>query len=533
MKRTATAVCALLLSTTVFASEGQRYLVGTKRPMRAGALNMVKEAGVEPRDVTAFESFRGFAATLTEDEAAKLQQSGAVRWVEPVVEHHAFAVRNLNGQTVPYGITAVKAPEAWHGHQLATINVVVVDTGIDYTHPELKAIYRGGVNVLDSATDVLDDNGHGTHVAGTIAAADNGVGVVGVSPRINLYAVKMLDKGGSGSSEGMIKALDWVAEQKKALGGNWIMNLSLGADTATEGEREAFQKIADAGVLVVAASGNASTPNTPAPVGFPAAFPSVTAVAAIDETNTLAYFSSQGPEVDFAAPGVGILSTVPVGSTRLSYILSGNQAFTATPLTGSNLGVINGEFVFCGFGAPEDFPATLNLTGKIALIRRGADITFANKTRRAIAAGAAAVAIFNNDTSITPWTLFSDEQAPTETWPVVLRLSKADGEALAAKGSGPMTAAYRLDDLGEKSGTSMACPHVTGAAALLWAVAPAATPQQLVTALTNTVTDLGDPGPDSKFGAGVINILGAAKMLAPHAFGGLTTGRPVGKRGRG
>jgi subtilisin family serine protease len=534
MKRTALAAFALLLSTTVFAAEAQRYLVATKRPMRGGALTAVKDAAdVQPRDVVAFESFSGFAATLSEADVAKLQRSSEVRWVEPVVERNALAVRNLNGQTMPYGITALKAPDAWRGHRLATINVVVVDTGVDYTHSELKAIYRGGLNVFDGTAEVMDDNGHGTHVAGTIAAADNGTGVVGVAPHINLFSVKMLDKNGSGSSEGIIQSLDWVAQQKQARGGNWVVNLSLGADKESPGEREAFQKLADAGVLIVAAAGNASTPTLPAPVSFPAAYPTVTAVGAIDDKSQLAYFSSQGPEVDFAAPGVGVLSTIPIGNARIAYVIAGSNAYSASPVTGSKLGVVNAEFVYCGVGAPEDFPASLNLTGKIALIKRGADITFANKTRRALAAGATAVAIFNHDTSVTPWTLFSDDQAATTDWPVVIRLSKTDGDALAARGTGTMTLAYRLDDLGEKSGTSMACPHIAGAAALLWSLAPGSTPQQIVTALTVTATDLGAAGPDSKFGVGSIDVLAAAKALAPSAFTGPTTGRPIGKRGRG
>lgn len=532
MKRTATAAFALLFSTSVFAAEAQRYLVATKRPMRSGALAAVKDAAdVQPRDVAAFESFNGFAATLSEAEVAKLQRSNEVRWVEPVVERNALAVRNLTGQTMPYGVTALKAPDAWVGHRLATVNVVVIDTGIDYSHSELKAIYRGGLNVFDGSAEVMDDNGHGTHVAGTIAAADNGSGVVGVAPHINLYGVKMLDKAGSGSSEGLIKALDWVVQQKQTRGGNWVANLSLGSEKESPGEREAFQKLADAGVLIVAAAGNSSTPTLAAPVSFPAAYSTVTAVAAIDEKSQLAYFSSQGPEVDFAAPGVGVLSTIPIGNTRIAYVVAGNDAYAATPVTGSKLGVINAEYVYCGVGAPEDFPASLNLTGKIALMKRGADITFANKTRRALAAGATAVAIFNHDNSVTPWTLFSDEQADTTDWPVVIRLSKADGETLAARGTGTMTLAYRLDDLGEKSGTSMACPHIAGAAALLWSLAPAATPQQVVNALTVTATDLGATGPDSKFGVGSIDVLAAAKALAPNAFSGPTTGRPIGKRG--
>ena len=194
-------------------------------------------------------------------------------------------------------------------------------------------------------------------------------------------------------------------------------------------------------------------------------------------------------------------------------------------------GVISGEFVYCGAGKVGDFPSTV--AGKIALIRRGEEVPFADKTRRAKEAGAIAVAIFDNVADPTPgqWTLYRTEEDRFYDWPIAVRLTMQTGEALLAAGSHTITLTYTNEAYAEKSGTSMACPHVVGAAALLWGLAPDATAEQIVNALTVTATDLGTTGADPQFGAGMINVFAAAKFLAPSAFSGITTGRPVGRRG--
>jgi subtilisin family serine protease len=529
-KRTLVALATLCLAVSAFAADPQRYLVATKRPFHAGAMQALRHSvngEVEPRNVVPFETFSGFAATLSEAEVATLRTSREVRWIEPVLERHAFA-RDPFHQVVPYGIDIIFARQAQAGIAAGTVNVVVVDTGVDYKHPELKDIWMGGHNFIGNNEDPFDDGGHGTHVAGTIAAANNGIGVLGVAPNVRLWSYKMLNSGGSGTSEGVIASIDWVTQQKLTRGGNWVANYSLGANGESPGEREAFLHATDAGVLVVAASGNSSTAGSPAPVAYPASYPGVVAVGAINSRRELASFSSQGPEVALAAPGVGILSTLPVGWEEISYVVAGNSVLPATNLLGARQGIVTGEFVYCGLGAVDDFPASVK--GRIALIKRGVD-TFGDKTRRAKEAGAIAVAIFNHDDSTNSWRLIDSVEDQNYEWPVTVRLSKESGAALLEKGSGVITVAYTTDDYGEKSGTSMACPHVVGAAALLWTLAPNATAQQIVSALTATATDLGAPGRDPEYGFGALNVNAAARLIAPGAFGGITTGRPVGKRG--
>lgn len=533
MKRTFPAILGLVLATHAFASDTQRYLVATRHRPQTVEVRQLLGVDVETRAVEPFETFTGFAADLTAADVTLLRRSSEVRWVEPVLERHAFAQeRDLLRQTVPLGLDAIFARQAQLGAVRGIVNVVVADTGVDYRHPELLGVWAGGRNVLADTDDPLDDDYHGTHVAGTIAAADNSEGVVGVAPKVRLWGVKVLNGSGSGTTEGLIKALDWIAAKKEELGGNWVVNLSLGAYTESTGEREAFQKIHDKGVLVVAAVGNLSTATAPAPVAFPAAYPSVVAVGATTFDSTLAVFSGQGPELDLVAPGVEILSTVPLGTNDISYLADGNAATLVDELTGSKRGVVSAEFIDCGAGKPGEFPATV--AGRIALIKRGEQITFADKTRRAKEAGAIGVAIYDNVPIPTPgsWNLLSSDENRAYAWPVAVRLTMQTGEALLARGSHAITIAFTEDDYFVASGTSMACPHVAGAAALLWSLAPDATAQQVVNALTATATDLGAPGPDSLFGAGLINAYAAAKFLAPGAFSNITTGRPIGKRGR-
>ena len=533
----------LLFSTTLSASaESQRYLIATSRPLGVGAAGSILRElrqGVSPAELVPLKSFQGFAAELTESEAAMLRRSGDVRWVEPVIERHALAVaRNHGGQTVPYGIDLVHAREAWNGQRSGVVNVAVLDTGVDFRHPDLGEIYAGGFNFYGPASPPLDDAGHGTHVAGTIAASDNSIGVVGIAPQAQtrLWGVKVLNSSGSGTTESVIKGIDWVLDKKAEAGGNWIINLSLGSTKNSPAEHEAVNRALDAGILIVAASGNESTEAIKAAVLYPAAYEGVVAVGAVDETETVANFSNQGPELDLSAPGVAILSTIPIGTNFVGEVRNGTTTWNANPLELSDPGIVTGEFVYCGLGHPDQFPPSVR--GRIALIKRG-ELTFAAKTRNAVDAGAVAVIIFNHNTTSTNWTLRSDQDTWSATYdfPMVLALTKDDGEALLQK-EGVLALTSEPDDYAFYSGTSMATPHVAGAAALVWSMAPAATAKEVVQALTATAIDRGPRGLDAGYGAGVVNVLAAARHLAPKAFpsapsAGPSTGRPIGKRGRG
>ncbi len=186
------------------------------------------------------------------------------------------------------------------------IRVAIVDTGIDYTHPDLDGNYSGGFDFVNNDSDPMDDHGHGTHCAGTVAAEDDGVGVVGVAPKALLYGVKVLSATGSGSWSDILAGIEWAADN-----GIQVTNNSYGG-SGYPGSivQAAFDNSYAAGVLHVAAAGNSGAcPPTGDTVGYPAKFSSVIAVAATSSSDARACFSSTGPDVEIAAPGSSINST--------------------------------------------------------------------------------------------------------------------------------------------------------------------------------------------------------------------------------
>lgn len=258
-------------------------------------------------------------ATVTEEELKALKKSKDIASVEEDAPMRAFGQQPGGGldrpqllfegqpsvlsETVPSGVNQVKAPLAWDTTRAKGIKVAILDTGIDDQHPDLAPNMREGQSFVPHETSTRDHNGHGTHCAGTVAAAFTGSGVVGVAPAALLYPVKVLDANGSGNFSWLVAALDWCIENEIH-----IASMSLGAAMAPTAVSEMCDLAFANGVLLVAAAGNSGDR-----VGYPAAFGSVIAVSAIDSANMIAGFSCRGPEIELAAPGVDVLSTVPGG----------------------------------------------------------------------------------------------------------------------------------------------------------------------------------------------------------------------------
>ncbi|MEA1905705.1 MAG: S8 family serine peptidase, partial [Euryarchaeota archaeon] len=182
------------------------------------------------------------------------------------------------------------------------VKVAVLDTGIDYTHEDLDSNYKGGYDFVFSDSDPFDDsyNSHGTHVAGIIAAERNGVGVVGVAPNASIYAVKVLDGSGYGLASWVIAGIEWAVENDMD-----VVVMSSGTEEDSQPLQDACRNAHDSGVILVAAAGNTYGGN----VTYPARHDSVIAVTATNLNGSPASFSPVGPEIEFAAPGVNILST--------------------------------------------------------------------------------------------------------------------------------------------------------------------------------------------------------------------------------
>jgi len=214
-----------------------------------------------------------------------------------------------------WGVTRIFADQAHaRGINGAGITVAILDTGIDYTHPELAASYIGGYDFVFNDNDPFDDNflSHGTHMAGIIAAKENGVGMVGVAPGAKILAVKVLDGAGFGMAEWTISGIQWAV----AHGAN-IINMSLTGQDSPE-LKDACDAARRAGVLLVAAAGNGYPGGDPVEVDYPAAYDSVIAVTATDSANRHADFAAYGPKLELAAPGADIYSTVRGGYDTIS-----------------------------------------------------------------------------------------------------------------------------------------------------------------------------------------------------------------------
>ena len=241
------------------------------------------------------------SAELSERAIDNIKKNPRVAYVEMDGEVRALGTELDNS----WGVKRIGAGIVHEYNKGTGVNVSILDTGIDYTHPDLAANYRGGHDFVNRDRDPMDDHGHGTHCAGIVAAVANGVGVVGVAPEAHLYAVKVLGRDGSGRVSDLIAGIQWSRDNRMR-----VISMSLGTNTDHRSLRDACDAAYAAGILLVAAAGNDGHPtgrgNT---VDFPAAYGSVIAVAATDRNDVRAPWSSTGRAVELAAPGVGVNST--------------------------------------------------------------------------------------------------------------------------------------------------------------------------------------------------------------------------------
>jgi len=248
-----------------------------------------------------------------------LQRNPNVRYVETTGTVYALGkTPSPPGKTpppqpaeeLPWGVDRIDANLAWASSTGDGVKVAVLDTGIDNSHPDLDGNVKGGVSVVGPITstnpkDWKDKNGHGTHVAGIIAAENNEIGVVGVAPKASLYAVKVLNNAGVGSWADVIDGIEWSIQN-----GMQVISMSLGGSSYSQALEEACNAAYAAGLVLVAAAGNSGDGNPDTnEVLYPAAFGSVIAVAATDQGDAAPYWSSSGPNVELAAPGVSVKST--------------------------------------------------------------------------------------------------------------------------------------------------------------------------------------------------------------------------------
>lgn len=262
------------------------YIVQLNPAMRAprgAAQDQV--AGLGGQLVGVYEhAFKGYTARLSATAAEQLKRNPNVISVEPDAEVHAFV------QTVPTGVRRIFGPDNPNLDIDGTddvridVDVAVVDSGVDNTHPDLNVVARAncltGLCVNNSGTD---DNGHGSHVAGTVGALDNTIGPVGVAPGARIHGVKVLNAAGSGTLSGIAAGINWVVARASTIE---VINLSLGCNGCSSSAiSTAITNAVNAGIVVVVAAGNSHT-NTSS--FFPANHPDVVTVSALTDNDGLA-----------------------------------------------------------------------------------------------------------------------------------------------------------------------------------------------------------------------------------------------------
>ncbi|MGD0061111.1 MAG: S8 family serine peptidase [Verrucomicrobiia bacterium] len=442
---------------------------------------------------------------LTRDSMIETVEPNYFRWTSALPNDPDFsqlwALQNT-GQTIN-GTNGTAGDDidfvaAWNlvGFSSNTgVVVAVIDTGIDYTHPDLVSnmwhnpggipgdSYVGdyyGYDFADGVSDPSDSGYHGSHVSGTIAATgNNGVGIIGVGYRAKLMALKASSDGETFADSAVIEAIQYATMMKNGGVNIAVINASFGGGGSSTMESDAIQAAGDAGIVFCAAAGNDSVDIDTTPT-YPASYrlPNMIVVAATDQNDALASFSNYGVgTVDLAAPGVSILSTIPTwfSSTTAVVYQAGNTYFgNGLAYAGTTTG-ITATVYNCLLGTPADFPAAVN--GNIALIQRGT-LTFSNKVANAMAAGAKAAIIYNNVSGNFTGTLIT-----VGSWVPTVSLSQADGRTLLAALPTTATVVNQFDPsqiYEYLDGTSMATPHVSGTVAFDATIYPSETASQRV-----------------------------------------------------
>jgi subtilisin family serine protease len=493
------------------------YMIGFGHTPTSADKALVKNHGGTVR--FSFPSINVLAVDLAPGQVNSVKQAAGVSYVEddPVRTPQTLSDDLQSTELVPsidnglYGLVTTHAQEAQDAGFLgAGVKACVADTGLDTTQSDIAPNFVAGYDAFDPSKPTVDVNQlgvattetHATHVSGIILGAINGSGIHGVAPDAQLLEARVLGTQPDGVTvEGetsqVMAGVQWLASQ-----GCKVINMSLGGGDKSQSEEALYNKIRNNGTLIVVASGNDSSKK----VSFPGAYQSVVTVGAVDRNNHLASFSNTGAQLDLVAPGVDNLSSFPHLQGRDAEVTIGGKTYLGNPaeFSGATDGV-TGTFVDCGKAlAPSDC-GTPPAGTWVAVVQRGS-VTFATKAHNAAAAGASGVLLYNNSTVPVSPTLGTPDDGGTPWLPTII-VSQADGQAIVAGlGTSDQGTLYNVaTDWNLDSGTSMATPHVSGVAALIFGKNPNLTPDQVETIMERTATNLGVPNYDTTFGWGLVN----------------------------
>lgn len=264
-------------------------------------LSEVPSSSSPQKSIRQMPTIRGISCRLPAEVTLE-RFSGRV-WIEKdcKISVHASTQKSIAVEKgIPWGVSQIKAPLAWSTTTGHHIKVGVIDTGVDFNHPDLRHSLSRGINLLNRSMLPHDDNGHGTHIAGTIAAANQLQGMIGVAPRSLISPVKAFDHNGSAFVSDIILGIEWCIRNRMN-----VINMSFGMKTRSKALLGAVVNAHNAGIIIVASSGNDGKRRS---VDYPARYPQTISVGATTRLRRVAPFSNRGAYIDVYAPGDKIVS---------------------------------------------------------------------------------------------------------------------------------------------------------------------------------------------------------------------------------
>ncbi|MDD8059272.1 S8 family serine peptidase [Shewanella metallivivens] len=479
---------------------------------------------VQAREMKRIGRSNSYSTKLDSNSIRALRLRQDVEYVEEDLP------RRLMAETTPWGQTYVGAT-VLSDSQTGNRSICIIDSGYDRSHNDLSGNNVTGTNNSGTGNwyQPGNNNAHGTHVAGTIAAIANNEGVVGVMPNqnANIHVVKVFNEAGWGYSSSLVAAIDTCVNSGNAN----VVTMSLGGSGSTTTERNALNSHYNNGVLLIAAAGNAGDSS----YSYPASYDSVMSVAAVDSNRDHAAFSQYTDQVEISGPGEAILSTVTVGEGRTADITIGGQSYfnsgvvphnrltpsgssyTSNPINASATAAlaectVNGTSFNCG-----------NMSNKICLVERvgnqGSSYPEINAVKACNTAGASGVIVYSNSALPGLQNPFLVDANSEITIPS-MSVDRATGLALQAKiGQSTTVANLGNQDYEYYNGTSMATPHVSGVATLVWSYHPECSAAEVRAALNATADDLNVAGRDNKTGFGMVNATAAKAYLDESCSG--------------
>ncbi|MEM4217681.1 MAG: S8 family serine peptidase [Candidatus Methanomethylicaceae archaeon] len=492
-----------------------RVMVQFAPGQRGTVERALKTVGAEFHYV--FDELNTFAVTIPQAALNGIQHNPNVVLVEEDVPRYPISIRrssqpgptlSAGGQVVPYGVEMVQALDVWDTNRDGVVDdgaptganrkICIIDSGFYTGHEDLQGVNVSGYN--GNLTWYQDGSGHGTHVAGTIVAMNNALGVVGVTPgTVQIYVVRVFDDTGTWA---YASSLIDAAYKCRDAGAN-IISMSLGGSRSSVTEKNGFATLYNNGILSIAAAGNDGTTS----YSYPASYDSVISVAAIDANKVVADFSQKNNQVELAAPGVGVLSTVPY--LDVTTLTVAGVTYPAGHIEYSARGTASGILVDGG----RCTATNTSWSGKVVLCERG-DISFYDKVHNVELSGGVAAAIYNNVPGGFLGTLGTGNSSSI----IAISLSQEDGQFLVTNRLGQeatVSSTFTQPASGYEyyDGTSMATPHVSAVAALVWSAKPTATNVQIRQILQQTAQDLGVAGRDNSYGYGLVQAKAAITTL--------------------